>query len=100
MAGYIRKTVLSTVQVLERADDLLPALLGLTKESNSGHGVTYTGKEGTVKLSVHPHSLFNEVTATTDQLRTSRMDYEIQRFLNQLPYEPGDVGGPGSGDWT
>jgi hypothetical protein len=100
MAGYIRKTVLSTAQVLERADDLLPGLLGLTKAANSGHGVTYTGKEGTVKLAVHPHSLFNEVTATTDQLRTSRMDYEIQRFLNQLPYEPGDVGGPGSGDWT
>jgi hypothetical protein len=25
------------------------------------------------------------------------MDYEIQKFLNLLPYEPGDRGGPGSG---
>lgn len=100
MAGYIRKTVLSTSEVLDRADDLLPKLLGLRKTDNSGHGATYTGEEGTLKLAVHPHSLFNEVQATTDQLRTSRLDYEIQRFLNQLPYEPGDAGGPGSGDWT
>ena len=28
------------------------------------------------------------------------LDYEIQRFLNALPYEPGDAGGPGSGDPT
>jgi hypothetical protein len=26
------------------------------------------------------------------------MDYEIQKFLTELPYEPGDAGGPGSGD--
>jgi hypothetical protein len=35
--------------------------------------------------------------AETDRLRTSRLDYEIQKFLNRLPYEPGDRGGPGAG---
>ena len=44
------------------------------------------------------HGAFTDVTARTDRLRTSRMDYEIQRFLNHLPYEYGDAGGPGSGD--
>lgn len=34
----------------------------------------------------------------TDRLRTSRVDYEVQKFLNRLPYEPGDEGGPGSGE--
>ena len=29
--------------------------------------------------------------ADTDQLRTSRLDNEVQHFLNQLPYQPGDV---------
>jgi hypothetical protein len=28
------------------------------------------------------------------------MDYEIQKFLNLLPYEPGDRGGPGTGEPT
>ena len=51
-------------------------------------------------LSVHRHGPFTDVTARTDRLRTSRMDYEIQRFLNHLPYEYGDAGGPGSGEPT
>lgn len=98
MAGYARKTVLDTSEILARAEELLPRLIGLARTKSSKHGATYSGKEGTVSLRVHPHSLHKEVTAETDQLRTSRMDYEIQRFLNALPYEAGDRGGPGSGD--
>ena len=49
-------------------------------------------------LSAHRHGPYTDVTARTDRLRTSRMDNEIQRFLNYLPYEYGDAGGPGAGD--
>lgn len=98
MAGYVRKTVLSPTEVLERAEEILPDRLGLERSRSSEHGSTYTGKEGTVTLSAHRHPMYTEVTATSDQLRTSRMDYELQRFLNHLPYEVGDRGGPGSGD--
>jgi hypothetical protein len=98
MAGYVRKTVLSPSEVLERAEEILPERIGLRRSRSSGHGATFTGKEGTVTLSAHRHSMYTEVTAESDRLRTSRMDYELQRFLTQLPYEVGDRGGPGSGD--
>ena len=98
MAGYQRKTALAPSEVLSRAETLLPEMLGLARTKDSGHGATYSGKEGTVSLSAHRHGPQTDVIAQTDQLRTSRMDYEIQRFLNRLPYEPGDVGGPGSGE--
>ena len=98
MAGYQRKTALSPNQVLERADKLLPELVGLSRTKGTGHGATFAGAEGTVTLSVHRHGPYTEVVASTDRLRTSRVDYEVQRFLNKLPYEPGDAGGPGSGE--
>jgi hypothetical protein len=100
VAGYVRKTVLSAKEVLTLAADLLPERIGLDQNRAAGHGATYSGSEGSVTVTVHPHSLYNEVTAETDQLRTSRMDYEIQKFLNRLPYEVGDRGGPGAGDVT
>lgn len=100
MAGYLRKTALGPAAVLEEAEDLLPDRLGLTQTKSSGHSATYTGKEGTVTVTAHRHGPYTEVVAQTDRLRTSRMDYEIQRFLNRLPYEPGDRGGPGSGEPT
>lgn len=98
MAGYVRKTVLSPRKVLERAEEVLPERVGLEKSRSGAHASTYTGKEGTVTVHAHRHSMYTEVTADTDQLRTSRMDYEIQKFLSRLPYEVGDQGGPGSGD--
>lgn len=90
MAGYQRKTALSPSGVLERADNLLPQLVGVTRSKTSAHGATYTGAEGTVMLSLHRHGPYTEVVASTDGLRTSRLDYEVQRFLSRLPYEPGD----------
>ncbi len=100
MAGYKRKTALSPDEILSRAEEILPQQIGLTKSRGSSHGATFTGAEGTVTLSAHRHGLYTEVVASTDRLRTSRMDYEIQKFLNHLPYEPGDRGGPGAGDPT
>lgn len=98
MAGYQRKTALSPAEVLERADQVLPELIGLSRSKGSSHGATFTGAEGTVSLTAHRHGPYTDVVASTDRLRTSRIDYEIQKFLNQLPYEPGDAGGPGSGE--
>ena len=98
MAGYVRKTILSPDGVLDRASEILTVRIGLSKSKGSGHSATYAGEEGTVTLSAHRHSLYTEVSAETDRLRTSRLDYEIQQFLNRLPYEVGDRGGPGSGD--
>lgn len=96
MAGYQRKTALAPSEILEQAETLLPERIGLSKSKGSSHSATYTGAEGTVTVSAHRHGPYTEVVATTDGLRTSRIDYEIQKFLNQLPYEPGDQGGPGS----
>lgn len=98
MAGYKRKTAFSPKQVLEKAEELLPDMVGVSRSKSSAHGATYNGAEGTVSLSVHRHGPYTEVVANTDRLRTSRLDYEIQRFLNRLPYEPDDRGGPGSGE--
>ena len=100
MAGYERKTALSPSEVLERAESALPELVGVKKAKASDHGATYTGEEGTVTLSIHRHGPYTSVLANTDRLRTSRLDYEVQRFLTLLPYEPGDRGGRGSGEPT
>jgi len=98
MAGYQRKTALAPRDVMERADVLLPQSIGLTRSRSTHHDATFTGAEGTVTLTAHRHGAYTEVVASTDRLRTSRVDYEIQKFLNKLPYEPGDAGGPGSGE--
>lgn len=98
MAGYQRKTAFGPAEVLEKAEVMLPEFIGLKRSRESSRGATYSGAEGTVVLSVHRHGPYTEVIAETDRLRTSRVDYEIQRFLTALPYEPGDAGGPGSGD--
>lgn len=98
MAGYQRKTALGPSAVLEKAAEVLPDILGLSRTKEGGHSATYSGEEGTVTVTAHRHGPYTEVVAQTDRLRTSRLDYETQRFLNQLPYEPGDQGGPGSGE--
>ena len=98
MAGYSRKTALSPREVFERAEEILPESVGVSRTKATSHGATYVGDEGTVSLTAHRHGLHTEVVANTDRLRTSRVDYEIQKFLNHLPYEPGDRGGPGSGE--
>jgi len=98
VAGYQRKTALSPAEVLSKAEELLPEWIGLTKSKSSTHGATYTGDEGTVTLTAHRHGPYTEVVASSDRMRTSRRDYEIQKFLTKLPYEPGDAGGRGSGD--
>jgi len=96
MAGYQRKTALSPAEILGRAEEVLPEFIGLSKSKGTSHSATYAGTEGTVTLSAHRHGPYTDVVATTDGLRTSKIDHETQRFLNSLPYEPEDRGGPGS----
>lgn len=98
MAGYQRKTALSPSEVLAEAQDFLPEMVGLSQAKTSSHSATYIGVEGSVTVTAHRHGPYTEVVASTDRLRTSRLDYEVQRLLNRLPYEPGDRGGPGSGE--
>lgn len=100
MAGYQRKTAFSPKEVFQKAETFLPELLGLSRSKGSSHSATWNGAEGTVTISAHRHGPYTEVVAMTDRLRTSRMDYEVQRLLNQFPYEPGDTGGGGSGEPT
>ena len=96
MAGYQRKTALNPKEVLAKADEFIPEIVGLTRSKGSSHGASFSGEDGTVTLEVHRHGLYTDVVASTDQLRTSRLDYKIQKFLNLLPYEPGDRVGPDS----
>ena len=98
MAGYQRRTALSPHEVMKEAERVLPEMVGLTRTGGSSHDASFDGAEGTLHLTAHRHGPYTSVVAKTDRLRTSRIDYEIQRFLNRLPYEPGDVGGPGSGE--
>ena len=100
MAGYQRKTALSPKAVLEMADQVIPQLVGLTRSKGDSHGASFSGEEGTLTVSVHRHGPYTDVVASTDRLRTSRLDYEVQKFLNLLPYEPGDRGDPGEGEPT
>jgi hypothetical protein len=96
MAGYQRKTALSPKEVLAKADEFIPDIVGLTRSKGSSHDASFSGEEGTVTLEAHRHGQYTDVVASTDRLRTSRLDYEIQKFLNLLPYEPGDQVGPDS----
>ena len=90
MAGYQRKTALSPKEILAKAEEIIPERVGITKSKSSGHSATYTGDEGTVTITAHSHGYYTDAVASTDRLRTSKLDYEIQIFLNHLPYEPGD----------
>ncbi|MCH2461916.1 MAG: hypothetical protein VYA70_03150 [Gemmatimonadota bacterium] len=70
----------------------------MTRTKTASHTATFSGEEGTVTLTAHRHGPYTNVLVSSDRLRTSRLDYEIQKFLTELPYEPGDVGGRGSGE--
>jgi hypothetical protein len=98
MAGYQRKTAFSPDEVMAKADEVIPHAIGLTRLKSSSHQSSFSGEEGSVTLSAHRHGPYTDVVASTDRLRTSRLDYEIQKFLNLLPYEPGDRSGPASGE--
>lgn len=90
MADYERLTHLPIDAALETAVAYLKERIPLERSGGDGHSVTLTGGDGTVIIEAHRHGLTTVVHASTDRLRTSRIDLETQNYMNQLPYEPGD----------
>lgn len=90
MSDYQRYTYLPMREVFKQAEEILPERAGLRRTREGGHAVTYSGPEGTVTLDVHRHGATTEVVATTNQLRTSKLDNVVRFLLNRLPYQPGD----------
>ncbi len=93
MASYERRTAAGIAEALRKAETVLTGRLPLEKVAEDRHSIMLRGGDGTVKISVHPHGLENLVHASTDQLRTSRLDLDVQYYMTLLPYEPEDVGG-------
>ena len=88
---YERMTAAPVHEVLRLAEQVLTERLPIEKIRGDHHTVTLRGGDGTVTVSAHRHGLETLVTASTDQLRTSRLDVEAQYFLNELPYQPADI---------
>jgi hypothetical protein len=92
---YERMTAASIKDALEQAEQVLLERLPLEKGGGDAHSVRLTGGDGTVTIHAHRHGLETQVEARTDQLRTSRLDLEVQYYLSMLPYQPGDLRGRG-----
>jgi hypothetical protein len=84
-------------EVLRLAEEVLTERLPRERTGGDHHGITLSGGDGTVTITVHRHGLESQVHAATDQLRTSRLDLDVQYFMTMLPYQPGDVRGAGVG---
>ena len=91
MANYERLTAAPTAEVLRVAEEFLMSRIPMRKLDAGSHAIVLEGGDGRVTIHAHRHGVDTSVVATTDQLRTSRLDNEVQHFLNQLPYQPGDV---------
>ncbi len=91
MASYERFTAAPVAEVLRRAAEVLTQRLPLGPTGATSHSVTLSGGDGAATITAHRHGLETQVVATTDQLRTSRLDNDVQFFMSLLPYEPEDV---------
>lgn len=88
--NYERITASGTKHVLALAEEILTSRLPLAKVAGDHHSITLSGADGTVRISAHRHGLDTTVHAETDQLRTSRLDLDVQYFMTMLPHQPGD----------
>jgi hypothetical protein len=77
--------------VLLTAEQVLTGRLPIKTTGQDGHSITLEGGDGKVRVSAHRHGLDTAVLAVTDQLRTSRLDLDVQYFMGRLPYQPGDT---------
>ena len=91
MANYERLTATPTAEVLRVAEEFLTGRIPIRKVGGDSHSIVMEGGDGRVVIHAHRHGMETAVTAETDQLRTSRLDNEVQHLFNQLPYQPGDV---------
>jgi hypothetical protein len=94
---YERLTAASVPDVLAQAEQVLTSRLPMERVESGRHSVRLSGGDGTVKVSAHRHGLDTIVEASTDQLRTSRLDLDVQYFMTLLPYQPGDGRAPEPG---
>jgi hypothetical protein len=97
MATYERHTVASSAQVLALAEEVLTSRLPVAVQARDAHAIRLSGGDGTVTIEAHRHGMATVVHAETDQLRTSRLDLDVQYFMTMLPYQPGDMPGKGRG---
>ncbi|MGH7503166.1 MAG: hypothetical protein ACREL7_15680 [Longimicrobiales bacterium] len=88
---YERWTALPIGAALRLAEQILTDRLPIEKTGGDGHSVRLTGGDGTVVVSAHKHGFETVVVAETDQVRTSRLDGEVQYYLTMLPFQPGDT---------
>lgn len=93
---YERMTAAPTRDVLRMAEEVLTERLPIRKTASDHHSITLEGGDGAVTIRVHRHGVETQVHAATDQLRTSRLDLDVQYFMTMLPYQPGDVRGAGT----
>jgi hypothetical protein len=91
MASYERTTAAKISDILKAAEDLLTQRLPIRTVAQDHHSITLEGGDGRVRVSAHRHGLDTVVHAETDQLRTSRLDLDVQYFMGRLPYQPGDA---------
>jgi len=92
---YERLTAAPPKEALRLAEEILTERLPLTREGGDVHSVRLSGGDGTVTITAHRHGTDTVVHAATDQLRTSRLDLDVQYYMTMLPYEPGDELGTG-----
>ena len=90
---YERVTAAPIREVLRLADDVLTARLPLRTVTGERHAIRLEGGDGTVTITAHRHGLDTVVHAATDQLRTSRLDLDVQYFMTLLPYQPEETRG-------
>jgi hypothetical protein len=93
---YERMTAAPMREVLRMAEEILTARLPISRTGGDHHSITLEGGDGAVTITVHRHGVETQVHAATDQLRTSRLDLDVQYFMTMLPYQPGDVRGAGT----
>jgi hypothetical protein len=91
MANYERTTAATIQDILRTAETVLTERLPIKKIAEDHHSITLQGGDGKVRISAHRHGLDTVVHAATDQLRTSRLDLDVQYFMGRLPYQPGDA---------
>ncbi len=90
---YERTTAAPVRDVLRRAEEILTERIPIQRTAADRHSIRLEGGDGVAVIEAHRHGVDTLVHVTTDQLRTSRLDTEVQFFLTLLPYQPGDVKG-------
>ncbi len=92
---YERLTSASMSEALAFAQEILCERLPIEVQASDAHSIRLSGGDGTVTIRAHRHGVDTQLDVHTDQLRTSRLDNEVQFFLTMLPYQPGELRGRG-----